>query len=156
MGTKPEKSRWFWGFVIAVLLFLQWPSIKEVYYRVSGTEFPESTIPWKHDMIAAAQDASSESKPILAVFGASWCPPCRAMKRQVWPDAEVSRLVESQYVPLYVDVDDHSQSAVVDRYQIHGIPAVLILDSEGRVLRQGYSMTKAETLEFLQSALPAP
>ncbi len=155
MKTNPDKGRWFWGLIIAILVFLQWPAIKEVYYRVSGTQFPESTIPWHHDFDEAAQVASKDNKPILAVFGASWCPPCRAMKRQVWPDKEVSRLVETEYVPLYVDVDDRSLAAVIERYQIHGIPAVLVLDSKGNVLRQGFSMTKAETLTFLQSAVPA-
>ena len=148
-GELPTARRWGWLLLLAVIVVSQWSSIQELYYRAFGIEFPESTIAWHHDFESASQDAVSKSKPILAVFGASWCPPCRNMKRHVWPDTEVSRAVEERFVPLYIDVDDQTQQSIASRYQIQSIPAVLVVSADGNVLRKANSMSRAETLQFL-------
>ena len=151
-----DKRTWHFGWtvtlVIAGLAFLQWSSLKELYYQVSGTQFPESTIEWHHDFNIAKNSAQEEDKPILVVFGASWCPPCRTMKREVWPDPQVTKAVENDFIPLYIDVDDRHQSEIVASYQIQGIPAVLIVDSLGKTVRRANSMSRSETLRFLTLA----
>ncbi|MCC7338728.1 MAG: thioredoxin family protein, partial [Pirellulaceae bacterium] len=144
--TCGRSGRWFWLFAILFIALLQWPAIKELYYQVSGTEFPEQTIPWKHDLASALTLASTQEKPVLAVFGATWCPPCRTMKREVWPDPQVSAAVEAGFVPLYVDVDDQSQAELVSRYGVQGIPTILLLDSQGKVLQERNVMSVSETL----------
>ncbi len=73
------------------------------------------------------------------------------MKHEVWPDAEVARAVGAGFIPLVVDADnDKGLSA---RYQVEGIPAVLVLDGEGRVLtRHDGFLPRAGMLTFLASA----
>ncbi len=152
--TKQAK-RWPSGWVIAALIFavvlLQWSSLKELYYNVAGIELPESPIAWQHDLDAALTAAKTQQRPVLLVFGASWCPPCKKMKREVWPDPQVAELVESNFVPLYVDVDDRSQVDVSTRYGVSSIPAVFVLDSEGTATQKGSSMSVAATLAFLKA-----
>lgn len=153
-STSPRKrgfGGWIWLAIIAALVALQWPVLKESFYQVAGVEVPESPIKWQHDWTTARAMAQDQGKPILAVFGADWCPPCRTMKREVWPDAEVAAAVEQGYVPLYVDVDESSQAELVARYGVRGIPAVLVLDAQGNVQRQQHSMSRSGTLEFLDS-----
>ncbi len=151
-----DNKNWHFGWtvalVIAGLVFLQWSALKELYYEISGAKFPESTIEWQHDFNVALNSAKEVDKPLLVVFGASWCPPCRTMKREVWPDLQVAKAVESDYIPLYIDVDDRIQSEIVARYQVQGIPAVLIVDSQGKTVRRGNSMSRSETLHFLTLA----
>ena len=144
-------TRWFWLFLIAVLVMMQWSSLKELYYQATGSGEPVQTIPWEHDFSHAVELAQEADKPILTVFGASWCPPCRAMKRDVWPDPEVSSAVESRFVPMYVDVDDRSQADLVSRYGVRSIPTILVLDSNGKVVQERKSMSRSETLDFLTS-----
>ena len=159
-GNKMVKRRglsgqWFWLLLLGAIAFVQWPSLKELYYELSGAEIPEQTIAWQHDLDSAMKIAHDEDKPILAVFGASWCPPCRSMKREVWPNAQVSAAVEAGFVPLYVDVDDGSQSELVTHYQVGSIPAVLIIDRNGKVVEKRNTMSVSATLAFLASGANA-
>lgn len=149
------SGQWFWILLLGAIAFVQWPALKELYYELSGAEIPEQTIAWQHDLDSAMKTAHDEDRPILAVFGASWCPPCRSMKREVWPNAQVSAAVEAGFVPLYIDVDDGTQAEQVAQYQVSSIPAVLILDSDGNVVKKRNAMSVSATLEFLASGANA-
>lgn len=135
--------------LLAVALVLQWTSGGGLFLPAKETALPESTIPWREDYALTLEESKSSGKPVLVVFSASWCPPCKMMKREVWPDAEVAAAVESGFVPMYVDVDLKQYGPVVQRYNIRGIPSILILDGEGQVLRQAGSMSRNRTLKFL-------
>ena len=137
-------------FLIAILL-LQWPMLKGLFYRASGVDALTSMIDWREGFETALDEVETGGKPLLLVFSASWCPPCIVMKHDVWPDAEVSHAVNRGYVPLHVDVDDPANSALAARYDIRGIPAVLIIDAQGKLLQQTSFMTRSETLKFLNA-----
>jgi len=88
---------------------------------------------------------------VLVDFSAEWCPPCLAMRHDVWPAPEVGRAVNASYVPLVIDVDRNAP--VADRYGVAGIPAVTILDANGRVVRQSAGYLPASgVLRFLSEA----
>jgi thiol:disulfide interchange protein len=106
-------------------------------------------IPWRHDYAAALQEGKTSGKPILIDFSASWCPPCQRMKQTAWPDNRVVQLASSSYVALGLDVDDASAKAPADKYGITEIPAILIVDSDGKVLKQGSFMSADELTAFL-------
>ena len=77
------------------------------------------------------------------------------MKRQVWADEEVERLVNDQWVPVLVDADEPQSAATLCRFNISGTPWTILTNAQGDVL--GYragAMSKPELLDLLQSALP--
>lgn len=138
----------FGAAVLAAVLFFQWPMFKGLFYKVVGGEAP-SAVQWREDFQAARAEAGSNEKPILLVFSASWCPACLMMKHDVWSDAAVGKLANKRFVPVYVDVDDPQHAALTSRYGIGAIPAVLIVDKDGKVLREASAMSRSTTLKFL-------
>lgn len=159
----PSSQRWatkrVWNnqFLIAAALlvtvvFLQWPMFKGLFYKLSGVEAPSSAVVWRADFPAAQAEALSSKKPMLLVFSASWCPACISMQHGVWSEADVGEIANQRFVPVYVDVDAPEHTETARRYEIGAIPAVLIVDSEGKVLRQAASMSRAATLKFLSEA----
>ena len=151
-STRPRgKGLLLGGLLLGAILFLQWPMLKGLYYRASSSDAPKSTIAWRNDFHSALAEAEASDKPLLLVFSASWCPPCIVMKHEVWPDAEVSLAVNNGFVPLHIDVDDSGDAAIAARYGIRGIPAVLIVDAQGKVLRQESFMSRSGTLKFLEA-----
>ena len=69
------------------------------------------------------------------------------MKHDVWPDAEVARVVARGYVPVLIDTD--RDGATTERYGVRGIPTVLVLDDTGVVIRNGAPLTASGMVSFL-------
>jgi thiol:disulfide interchange protein len=150
-SAKQSRMNILWTvlIVLAVIVFLRRSAFEELYYNAIGYKFPESKIAWRGDFEETLSEAKEKGKPVLLVFGATWCPPCKTMKRNVWPDEEVTQAVEQGYVPMYVDIDEEKHSQLSARYRILGIPAVLVLNAEGEVLQKRNTMSRSETLAFL-------
>lgn len=136
--------------MIVVVLVMQWPMIKGTWYKHLGGEPPPSTIGWRTDYAAALAEAKRTNKPVLVDFSANWCPPCITMKHEVWPDPEIAAAVQAGYVPLLVDVD--RQPEVAARYEIAGIPNVLVLDGDGTLLRRASFLSAGGMKQFLAEA----
>jgi protein disulfide-isomerase len=140
-----------WALVLGAVVYMQWPMIKGAYYKATNAQAPASSVAWRTGGFdAALTESAATGKPVLVDFTASWCPPCKVMKHEVWPDAQVARAANEQYVPLLVDVDDPQNAEVAQRYGIRGIPTVLVLDAEGKVIRTGSYMSKGDMLDFLK------
>jgi thiol:disulfide interchange protein len=106
-------------------------------------------IPWRTDYDAALAEGKTAGKPILIDFSATWCPPCQQMKRASWPDARVADLAATKYIPLALDADSAGAKAPGERYGIDTIPAILIVDSDGKVIRQSGYMNADDLVAFL-------
>jgi thiol:disulfide interchange protein len=123
-----------WALLVVFAVTVQWPVLKGWYYRASGTAAPTTSISWQKNLSYALVEARSEHKLVVVDFSASWCPPCIAMKHEVWPNPKVATTVRKSFVAVTVDVDH--DDGLSDRYDVSGIPAVLVLDASGRVLRR--------------------
>ncbi|WP_396626138.1 thioredoxin family protein [Luteitalea sp.] len=144
---RASRDTIVWGFVVAFLLLAQWPMLKGRYYQWRGTPAPASAIAWRTDHAAALAESARTGKPVLVDFAAGWCPPCVTMNHEVWPDPEVAALVARDYVPLKVDIDAHPDLA--DRYEVAGIPSVIVVNASGRVLRKASFLDAGGIRQFL-------
>ena len=83
------------------------------------------------------RQAKLENKKILILFGADWCPDCKAMDRML-TEPDVQQIVESNYILMKVDVGRFDKN--LDFAQkfgnpiTKGIPAFVILSNEEKVL----------------------
>lgn len=103
---------------------------------------------WYTDLETAQKVAIASNKLILVDFWADWCGPCKKMDRDVWNEEEVKTIMEN-YVPLRVDFD--TQQQLVNQYGVRGIPFVVIMDANGKVLHNNLGYTdKNQTLRVLE------
>lgn len=144
--SRHEKL--LWAAAIAVVVLVQWPMLKGFYYRAAAAPPPESSIEWRTDLNAALNEARRSGKQVLIDISADWCPPCITMKHDVWPNQHVERTVAESYVPVLIDAD--RDVAVMNRYGIRGIPAILIGDGSGTVIRRATFLSASGILKFLR------
>ncbi|MGE5095870.1 MAG: thioredoxin family protein [Betaproteobacteria bacterium] len=89
------------------------------------------------DIQHALAQAAAERKPVLVVFGANWCPDCRALDiaMKIGRNAE---LIGREFEVVKVDVGRFDRNVdLAASYEVplkKGIPAVAIVSPEGRVV----------------------
>jgi thioredoxin 1 len=89
------------------------------------------------------QDVLKSDKPVVIDFWAEWCAPCRMMAPTI--DALASEY-EGKAKVGKLNVDENAQ--VSERYQIRGIPTVLIIKN-GQVAEQVVGVTSKDNLSRL-------
>ena len=124
-------------------------SQREGIPRCSVCQHP---LPWIVD--AAPEDFDEEivaSVPVLVDFWAAWCGPCR----MVTPAVErIARDYAGRIKVLKLDVD--SAEEIAARYQIQGIP-LLVLHRDGEeVDRRAGAQPERALREWLEPTLPPP
>ena len=113
---------------------------------------PRSSTPvgFTDDLDAAFAKAKAEGKFVYACFsGSDWCGWCMKLEREVFSKPEFISGVKDDYVLVFIDLpedksllSEHAKSAnpaLVEKYNVHGFPTVLIMDADGTVLdKTGY------------------
>src|ERR671930_1405841 len=83
-------------------------------------------IPWRTNVRTASAAAVSMNKPMLIEFWATWCPPCKVMDEQVYPNPMVKEAM-AKVLPVRIDVD--KQTSIARQYEIAAMPTLIVADS---------------------------
>lgn len=86
-----------------------------------------------HDFDAARAASKESGKPLIAIFSASWCPPCQQMKKSVYPSKEVQPFHES-FVWAYLDADNEANRPIMSRLKVSGIPHIAFIAADGQIM----------------------
>jgi thiol:disulfide interchange protein len=88
-------------------------------------------IEWAESYADGLYLAGVTGKPAMLVFGASWCAPCRDLKRHVFTDKRVA-MASRELVNIYIDIDQDRGTAGI--YKVRAIPAIFFLAPGGELI----------------------
>jgi thioredoxin 1 len=115
---------------------------------------------------AAIAQAAREHKRVLLDFGGNWCPDCQVLNIY-FHDPSNASLLQHNFVLVDVSIGEYDRNLdIAQHYGVplnKGVPALVVLDSHGRVLyaqRNGEfekmsMLDPSVVMEFLQRWKPA-
>ena len=148
--TKAQRGNWLTALLALILLYFMWPMAKGLYYKNFANQNTPPAVRWEESFEAAVAESEKSGKPILLDFSASWCPPCQVMKHEVWTDQEVGEVANAGYVPFLVDVDLPENRSLAGRYQVSGIPDIVVVNAQGQILKRTGFLSAAQMTDFLK------
>jgi thiol:disulfide interchange protein len=100
---------------------------------------------------ADARAAAAAQDRLFLVDGtASWCPPCRTMEQDTWPDAEVRAWMDAHTVAVQVDVDE--QPDLARELGISSMPTLILYRGDTELARLSRGLRPQELLDWLKGA----
>lgn len=86
------------------------------------------------------KEAITEHEVCMVKIGTTWCGPCKVVQKNI-------QSIEKEYPNVYfIDVDAEEASEISDLYDIHTVPAVLVIKN-GEVISQTFGLQTKEQLE---------
>jgi thiol:disulfide interchange protein len=78
--------------------------------------------------------AQKFKKPYFVVFGASWCAPCHAMRRDVFGNHVIAQFTNDHYLVYYLDLESFSGLELNNEFQVNQLPTIKFFNAEGKEL----------------------
>lgn len=144
---KPKKAITILA-LAAVLLFVSYsmsafPLVSdEKYTYIAGMR-------WYKNYDEGQVAAREQNKPMLVYFWAIWCKFCEKLHTEVYPSAEISKMLREDFVLVAVDLDVNKEDA--RRFNVQYPPQLIFLSPESKILVRipGY-LPKEELLPIMQ------
>ncbi|MBK1826828.1 thioredoxin family protein [Haloferula rosea] len=121
-----------------------------------STAFASTLEGWSTDLEKAFEDAKKQDKPVLVEFtGSDWCPPCIAMRKNVFSKKEFVDAASKDFILVELDfpkgdkeVKEKNQP-YAKKYKIEGFPTVILFDSDGKEFTRFFASQYPSTEKFL-------
>jgi thioredoxin 1 len=108
-----------------------------------GIQFIES------DWNKALEQAKLQNKLIFLDAYASWCGPCKMLKRSTFQDKEAGEFFNKNFINVAVDMEKGVGLELAERYGVSAYPTLIVTDSEGKMVTytRGY-MDSRQLIDF--------
>lgn len=124
---------------------------------LTASAFASTLEGWTDDLDKALEKAKSEKKSILVEFtGSDWCPPCIAMRKNVFSKKEFVEAASKDFILVELDFPKGDpdlkkrNEPLAKKYKIEGYPTVILLDSDGKEFTRFFASKYQETTDFLK------
>ena len=125
-------------------------ALAAVIFTLAGNAFAEEG--WLVSFEKAKEQAAKEGKPILMEFtGSDWCPPCKALHKNVLVKDVFKKEMPKHFILLKLDNPKDKSKQTEDEkeqykklfkeYKVSGVPSIFLVDAGGKPFfkKVGYS-----------------
>lgn len=122
-----------------------------------GAETPKPAVTvqklqWHKSLKQAHKLAIETDKPLLIVFGASWCGYCHKLEKETLTDKRLTALIEREFIPVHQDFDQDSKVAKI--LEVERLPCTVVLSPQADLLQKSEGFADFKNyMKILQAAL---
>ena len=110
--------------------------------------------------------AQQQHKHLLVIFGANWCPDCRALDKAL--QGRTGKLIDSKFIVVKVDVGNFDKNLSLSEHYgspiKKGIPAAVVVTAEDKLLystkagelANARNMSETGIYDFFRKIIDAP
>jgi len=124
---------------------------------LTASAFATTPEGWSTDLDKAIAQAKAENKAVLVEFtGSDWCPPCIAMRKNVFSKKEFVDAASKKFILVELDFPkgdkelSEKNQPLAEKYKIEGFPTVILLDSEGKEFTRFFASQFPKIEDFLK------
>lgn len=130
-------------FVLAALISFKIAAKGDKNEKSEGIQFYETN--WQQVL----DKAKAENKPIFLDIYASWCGPCKMLKKKTFVNKEVAEYFNKNFINASFDGEVGDGVMLANKFQVQGYPTLIVLNANGEVINgtMGYYPPN-ELLEF--------
>lgn len=110
--------------------------LSSLYLSSSYTEAPykKGIRFYKGSFEDALAQAKEENKPVFIDFYATWCGPCKELKRTSFKDSKVGDYYNEHFINVSIDAESKEGIDIARYYKVASYPTLVIADYNGRKL----------------------
>lgn len=130
----------------------------------AATTAKPTTLQWQRDLRAAHQASVKSRKPMILVFGASWCGYCKKLDQETLRHPGMVQYINDRFVPIHLDFDKEKRA--VEILGVTNLPCTIILSPNADLLERhvGFAgageyyqvLRKAEQKNLTLQTAPSP
>lgn len=124
---------------------------------LSASAFATTLEGWSTDLDKAFEKAKAEKKHVLVEFtGSDWCPPCIAMRKNVFSKKEFVEAASKKFILVELDFPQGNKELkeknepLAEKYKIEGFPTVILFNSEGKEFTRFFASEYPKVDAFLK------
>lgn len=124
---------------------------------LSASAFATTPKGWSTDLEQAFVKAKAEKKSVLVEFtGSDWCPPCIAMRKNVFSKQEFVDAASKNFILVELDFPNGDEALkkknepFAKKYNIEGFPTVILFDSEGKEFTRFFASEYPDVDSFIK------
>jgi len=120
--------------------------------ETAGVGAAAPKLKWHKSLKPAHKLAIETDKPLLIVFGASWCHYCHKLERETLSDKRLVAAIERDFIPVHLDFERDAKVAKI--LEVERLPCTVILSPQADLLQktEGYTDYKGY-VKILQASL---
>ena len=123
---------------------------------LSSSAFAATPEGWSTDLEKAFVKAKAEKKSVLVEFtGSDWCPPCIAMRKNVFSKPDFVGKASKKFVLVELDFPNgepavkEKNNPYAEKYKIEGFPTVILFSPDGKEFHRFFASEFPKTQDFL-------
>jgi len=124
---------------------------------LTASAFANTLEGWSTDLDKAFAKAKSEKKSVLVEFtGSDWCPPCIAMRKNVFSKKEFLDAASKKFILVELDFPQGNKELkeknqpLAEKYKIEGFPTVILFTPEGKEFSRFFASEFPKVDDFLK------
>ena len=113
-------------------------------------------ISFEHIRLNEAKELAKETGKIIFIdCYTDWCGPCKRMAKTSFKNEEVGELYNDNFINLKVEMEKNADGPEIAKmYKIRAYPTLLMIDSEGKLVKQVIGLqSKGDLIQLANNVL---